>query len=185
MPQKAAQAKLAPYSRLSQGFHWISALLVFAIVPIGLYMADLPKTDPTRAGWFALHKSLGITILALTVGRAVWRHLAPPPPLNGLLPALQERIAKIEYMFLYLLLLFMPVTGYVMSAAGNHPVGFFGLFTLPNLVPVSEPLAEGAEFVHVSSQYGLYALLVLHIGAVAFHGIVKRDGLAGRMIRGG
>ena len=76
----------------------------------------------------------------------------------------------------------MPVSGCLLSAAGGHPVSYFGLFTLPGL-PKNEGLAGAADWMHVAvGQWAVYALVLLHLAATAWHVAVRRDGVLERML---
>ncbi len=172
----------ARYSPLAQAFHWVSAALMFAVVPIAWYMTTLDRTDPTREGWYNLHKSIGITILALSILRVIWRQLDTQPPLTGILRPLEVAAVHVAHVLLYVLLFAMPISGYLMSAAGGHPVVMFGLFDLPSLVPVNHDLAKVGRFLHGIGQWAVYGLVSLHVLATGFHTFVRRDGLLGRML---
>lgn len=170
------------YTAFAQGLHWLSAALMFTVVPIAWYLLSLEKTDPTRGSWQNLHKSIGITILALTLLRLVWRHFAPPPAMVGHQNQLEKILAEGAHVLLYVALLAMPISGYVGSVAGNHPVPFFGLFLLPVAVPVNPTLAHAAHEVHEVGQWALYLLLALHVAAALFHQLIRKDTVLRRML---
>jgi len=87
-----------------------------------------------------------------------------------------------SHWLLYLVLVGMPVSGYLLSAAAGHTVSYFGLFTLPGL-PRDEALAHGAEWLHVAvGQWAVYALVLLHLLGTAWHVAVRRDGVLERML---
>jgi cytochrome b561 len=176
-----AGATAMRYAPTAQWLHWITALLVLATVPIAWVMATMPHGAPPREGYFALHKSLGVTILLLTAARLAWRarHHAPPPPPG--VPRWSVLAARANHALLYAVLLGMPVSGYIESASDGHPVHFFGLFDLP-LLPPDEALAHTMLAVHLTLQWLLYALLVLHILGTAWHIVLRRDGTLERML---
>ncbi|PNG25324.1 cytochrome b [Methylocella silvestris] len=168
------------YPPVLQALHWITALLVFAILPVAWVMIALPRESPWVGTMFMIHKSLGVTIFALAVVRLFWRAIEPPPPLPWSLEPWEALAAKISHALLYVILLAMPVSGFILSAASNHPVVYFNLFTLPAL-PENKPLAEAAEKLHVAGQWAVYAFVGLHILGTAWHLIVKRDAILDRM----
>ncbi len=170
------------YTAAAQAFHWVSAALMFAVVPIAWYMTTLEKTDPTREGWYTLHKSIGITILVLSVLRVIWRHLSPPPSLPGDFKRLDAILVHTAHGLLYLLLFAMPISGYLISAAGGHPVVLFGVVPVPALVPVDRSLAHLGSLLHDAGQWALYGLVALHVLATLQHAVIKRDGILGRML---
>lgn len=169
------------YSILAQGFHWLTALLMFSILPVAWIMVLLPKTDPNRDTWYTTHKSLGITILALTVLRILWRAIKTPPPLPGRAAAWERLLSKITHWLLYFILFAMPVSGYLLSAAGNHEISMFGLFDLP-LIPENKTLSDTAVQIHLSLQWLVYALIILHLAGTWWHIFLRRDGLLERML---
>ena len=170
------------YTAAAQAFHWLTALLFLAIVPIAWHMTMLARDDPTRETWFTLHKSLGLTILALSVLRLVWRASHPAPPLPPSMARAEAFLARASHGALYVMIFAMPVSGYLLSAAGGHPVSYFGLFEVPTLVPQNPQLAHAGLVIHNLGQWAVYALVVLHVAATAFHLVVRRDGVLDRML---
>ena len=83
---------------------------------------------------------------------------------------------------LYLIFILMPVAGYLNSAAAGHPVDFFGVFSIPSLLPENGRLSQVAIAIHLVGQYPLYFFVALHVAGALFHGAVKRDGVVGRML---
>ena len=169
------------YTATAQALHWVTAALMFAVLPLAWVMVSMGETDPNRGLMFTLHKSVGLTILALVAVRLLWRARHHAPPLRRI-PRWEAGAAFASHWLLYLVLAAMPVSGYLLSAAGGHPVSYFGLFTLPGL-PKNEGLAEGAEWVHVAvGQWAVYALITLHLAATAWHLVSRRDGVLERML---
>lgn len=167
------------YTLTAQAFHWLTALLILAIVPVAWVMMALPK-GPDRDTVFVIHRSIGITIITLVAMRLIWRATHPAPPLPGSTPRFLEMIGRVNHWLLYALLIVMPVTGYVQSANGR-PVSYFGLFDLPAL-PKNDTLDSIGETMHVTGQWIVYALVALHVLATVWHVAVRRDGLLNRMI---
>jgi cytochrome b561 len=172
----------ARYSAVNQTFHWLTAILMFAILPIAWIMTSLGRDAPGREAWVTTHKTIGISILAITLCRMLWRIVDPPPPLPGAIGRWERVAAKTSYALLYVVLVGMPVSGYILSAAGGHPVELFGLFPIPPLVPHDETLGRSAATAHILGRWLVYALIVLHLLGVAFHVVLARDGLLGRML---
>src|SRR5579875_2298226 len=138
----AARSRPAGYTATAQSLHWLTALLMFAILPIAWHMTMLARADPSREWWYTVHKSLGMTILALSVIRIVWRALYPPPPLPGTMGRMEAGAAVLSHWLLYLVLFAMPISGYLLSAGGGHPVSYLGLFEIPNIVPQSQDVSR-------------------------------------------
>jgi cytochrome b561 len=155
---------------------------MFAVLPLGWVALHMSKDDSLKGLMFTLHKSVGLTIFALVAIRILWRARNPAPPLqNGLAPWI-ARTAVASHWLLYLIMFCMPISGYVVSAAGGHPVSYFGLFTLPGLAK-NEALEHAATTAHVVvGQWAVYALVLLHVGATTWHVAVRRDGVLNRML---
>lgn len=135
------------YDSVAQWLHWITAILVLATLPIAWVMINMGHDNPWLQTLFLIHKSLGVTIFAVVALRILWRGLHPAPPLSWTLEPWEAWFARISHFLLYLLLLTMPISGYITSAASNHPVNYFGLVTLPSL-PLNKRLADAAGEVH-------------------------------------
>src|ERR1700759_2186982 len=100
------------YGTVAMSFHWLIALLVIGNICVGLYMGDLPRSDPLKFTIFQIHKSIGLTVLVLSILRLVGRLMNPVPPLPaGMNPALRFA-ARIAHFLLYFLIIFIPLTGY-------------------------------------------------------------------------
>ena len=169
------------YTRTAIALHWLMALLIFALFPVGLYMVGLPLS-PEKLRIYSYHKWTGVTIFLLALLRLAWRlsHGAPPPP--AAMPPWQRRLAAVSHGALYLLLLVIPLSGWVMSSALGVPVVYFGVLPLPDLVAKNKELGEALKVVHASLNFTLAALVVLHTAAALKHHLVDRDDVLVRMI---
>ena len=156
------------------------ALLVIAMLCLGLYMADLPK-GPERSRLIALHKSIGITLAGLYCVRLAWRLRHPPPPYPASMPAWQQQAAHANAIALYVLLIVQPIMGYLSSSFSGYKTSWFGL-PLPNWGWESQPLNAAFNFAHVVGSRVLIVLITLHLAGVALHAIVRRDGVVRRML---
>ncbi|MCB2099545.1 MAG: cytochrome b, partial [Rhodobacterales bacterium] len=135
------------FGLVAQALHWAMAGLIVVLVPLGVYMHELPLS-PRKLELYGLHKSLGMTLLGLAVLRILWRLMDPPPPPVAGAPAWQNRAAGAVHLALYGLMVAMPLSGWIMSSAANFPVSVFGLFTAPNLVGPDKGLEDLAKGVH-------------------------------------
>ena len=164
----------AHYSRVAMWFHWTIAVLVIINLAIGLLHDAI--------GGMPAHKAIGLTVLALTVGRVAWRLAHRPPPLPAHTPAWERGAAHATHWALYLLLLAMPITGWMMvsGAATRRPLTWFGLFDLPYL-PVGPAAGDAGHAAHGLLGWLMLALVVLHIAAALRHWLILRDGVFGRM----
>lgn len=178
--KSAIDASTGRYDPLAILFHWLQAILILWLLWLGWTMVDLPK-GAERSAAYALHKSLGILALALVLLRLLWRLRRPPPAL--LVTGLEARVATVAHRVLYVLLLIVPIAGYLASSFTPFAMKFFGL-ELPKLGWPDEGLNAGFKLVHWVSGWGLAVLVVLHVAA-AFRHALRRDGTLKRMLPGG
>lgn len=167
---------------VSQAFHWLIVLLILVLAIVGLTMDELPKT-PKYFWVYTLHKSVGITVLALVLLRLGWRlYAGAPAPVPGT-PRWQVRIAALTHWLLYALILAMPLSGWLYdSASGLRPFKYFGLFPMPKLAAPDEALAERARDAHEWLFWALVALVALHVAAAFHHHLFRRDATLARML---
>jgi len=155
------------YSGFSKLLHWMMALMIFGLVAVGLYMAELPDDAPNRAQLYGMHKSMGVLLLILLLVRLAWLRIRPAPALPEAFAAKERLVIKGVQAALYLLMALLPISGYLMSTAAGYPVTFFGLFKLPALVGESKELAGFAKEMHELGGYATILFVLLHmIGAV-------------------
>ena len=178
---ESAAIPLPRYSAASRWLHWITVLLVFATIPAGVVMVTDGLPRGVQNGLFVFHKNVGVVILALVIARLGVRAVAPAPALPGSVPEWQRRASSLSHAALYALLIVMAVSGYVRVVAGGFPLEMLDAIGAPRLAPRSDPLAGNAKAVHAGARYALGAFILLHVTAAAFHALVRRDGVFGRM----
>ena len=166
---------------IAQTFHWLVVALILVQVPLALMADDLPS-GMRKLTLLARHKSVGITILVLVILRLVWRWLNEHPPLPENLKRYEQVLARVVHVALYVLLLAVPLTGWMMSSARGFPVSWFGFFQLPDLVPKSRPLYEALVTTHVTLAWTLVAVVGLHAAAALKHHFVHKDDVLKRML---
>lgn len=169
------------YTRVAMLLHWLMALLILGTFPLGSYMSEL-KLSPQKLKLYSWHKWIGITILALWLLRVLWRVSHRPPPLPQGTPRWQAQAAEITHGLLYVLMLVIPLSGWLMSSALGFTVVWFGVLPLPNLVAPDKGLGELLKQVHSILNDGLLALVGLHLAAVVQHQFLLRDGELWRML---
>jgi cytochrome b561 len=168
------------YTAVARILHWLTALLVLGLIGLGLWMVGLP-IGLTKLYAYAWHKWIGLTVLALSVLRLAWRIYRPPPGLPGAITRWERAVAPWSHGMLLVLLLALPVSGWLMSSAGGVSVVWFGLLPLPDLVPRDLALFERLRTLHHWLGWILMALLALHLLAVLRHDVLRRDGIFRRM----
>lgn len=174
-------APLWRYAAPARWLHWGSAILMLAVVILGWIMESLPDEAASRGTVLMLHKSVGLTILAVTAIRLIWRARHPPPP-SGRWGAWEAAAAALSHWLLYLVLLAMPASGYLMSAGHARRIPFFGLVDIPLLVPADETVYSIGHTVHILGQWAVYGLVLLHVAATVWHIAIRRDGTLDRML---
>ncbi|WP_414708903.1 cytochrome b [Roseateles sp.] len=167
------------YSPFAIVLHWLLAIAIVGAFGLGLYMSDLPFS-PSRIKLYNWHKWAGVTILALSALRLLWR-LAHRPPADLPMPVWQARAAHAVHGLLYLAFFAVPLTGWAMSSAKGFPVVWFGVLPLPDFVPKDHDLGELLEEVHAALAWGLAVLVLAHVAGALKHHFVDRDGLLQRM----
>lgn len=170
------------YDAFAMLLHWVLALAIIGAFSMGLYMADLPFSL-TRLKLYNWHKWAGVTILALSALRLLWR-LTHRPPADLPMPAWQAFGAHAVHGLLYLAFFAVPLSGWAYSSAAGFPVVWFGVLPLPDFVSPDKALAESLKAAHKFIAYGLAALVLAHLGAVVKHVLIDRDGLLKRMLPG-
>lgn len=166
---------------VSQSLHWLIALLIVVIAVIGLTMGDLPNS-PRKISVYALHKSLGLTVLALVALRLAWRMYAGAPHHLPGTPAWQRWAASMTHLALYAVMFAMPLTGWLLNSAAGYPLQWFKLFNLPALAAEDDGLRELAEEMHEAGFWLLLVLVLVHAGAALFHHLFQRDDTLRRML---
>ncbi len=176
------QNSLAAFGAVAKLLHWGMAALVIGLLTLGLYMHGL-ALSPEKFELYALHKSLGITALALALVRLGWRVADPPPAPLPSTPAGYANLAKAVHWALYSSLLAIPLTGWCMAAASGTPVDYFNTgFLLPSPVPASDDLRLAFRLLHEMFGKLAMALIALHIGAALKHHFLDKDATLRRML---
>ncbi|MES2421284.1 MAG: cytochrome b [Pseudomonadota bacterium] len=179
----AAQDRLAAYSperysRVAIWLHWTIALLVILNLAVGL----LHDSIPMLRAWMGAHKALGMAALVLSVARLAWRIAHRPPPLPALMPAWEKGLAHAAHALLYVMMIGMPLTGWLMvsGSAKRGPFNWFGLFDIPYL-PVSTATGHFGHEAHEILGWMMLALVVAHSAAALRHHLLLRDEILARM----
>ena len=179
------------YDNVAMTLHWLIALAVFLNVGLGLYMGELPRGDPLKPAIVGLHLSVGLSVLVLAVLRVVWRLTHSIPDLPGDMPPWQKALARTVEFLLYVLIIAIPLAGWMMISTGPHAhdVNYFGLFTWPHVGFMGNIAAENAHSVHEALEethallaWTMLGLVAIHIAAAIYHQHVRRDNVLKSML---
>jgi cytochrome b561 len=173
--------KSATYGAGARFFHWLTVALLLTIVPLGLVMGDLPR-GRLQDTLFITHESLGLTVLALTVARVVWRLTHPVPPPSADLSRSELKASWAVHVLLYTVLLIMPITGYLFVVYRGIELSYFGLGDVPALVAKNEAFGKLAGATHATLQWAIYALVLLHVAAALHHHFMRHNDVLARML---
>ncbi len=180
--------QVSHYSLLAVLLHWAIALLILANIGVGLVFESLGR-GLAAFRLIQLHKSLGLTVLALTALRLGWRLANPPPPL--ILPLWQKRVSGLVHLSLYALMFALPLTGWIMVSASplNLPTLYFGVLAVPHIAPVHalaaparKAVGDAADGAHIALVWAACALIALHVAAALKHQVFDRDDVLARML---
>jgi cytochrome b561/polyisoprenoid-binding protein YceI len=175
------------YTAGAKILHWLIALLIIGMLAVGWTMNSLPN-GTLKFSLFQWHKSFGITVLLLSLCRLVWRLTHPAPPLPSDMPGWEKFAARATHVLFYVLIIAMPLLGWVMVSASplGLPTILFGVIPWPHL-PVIPTLENKKEVGHMAAEahgflaYALAGLLVLHVGAALKHHFIAKDDILTRM----
>lgn len=170
------------YSATSRLLHWAMALLLISMLFLGLSMVQSLAVWQVEA--VALHKSFGIVALILVIIRLIntWRSVSPSLPNE--LSQMQRIAASATHTGLYISMLLMPLSGWLMQNADGRVVNVFGLFSLPNLIAVDIRYFAFFREVHALAAWVFLLLIFMHISAALYHGLIKSDGVFSSMFKG-
>ena len=175
------------YTLLAILLHWVLALALLGMFAMGLYMADLPFS-PQRLKLYNWHKWAGVSVLALSLLRLLWRatHRPPdlPPEVARSMPRWQHLAHHGTHVAVYALFFVVPLMGWAYSSAAGFPIVLFGVLPLPDFVGPDKALSLLIKPWHEISAFALAALVVLHVAAALKHQWIDRDGLVARMFPG-
>lgn len=172
----------ACYALPSILLHWTMALAI-ALAWGGAQLAEALGRGQARAFVTGSHALLGLAVLALLLPRLLARWLGTAPgPAPGA-PAWEQRLARAAHLLLYALMLALPLTGLLTALTGRAPFDLAGLATLPNSL-AGTGLRRVVKEAHEIVANLMLGAIALHVAAVAWHAIVRRDGVAARMMPG-
>ncbi|NJD36062.1 MAG: cytochrome b [Betaproteobacteria bacterium] len=189
------------YTSIAIILHWLIGLMILCMFALGWYMSELPKDLPKTASldlfglgiytfqpaepmsprtfYFNLHKSVGLTILALVFFRLFWRLTHTVPAMPASMQEWQAKAARLAHKGLYLMMLALPLSGIVMSVYSKYGIAWFGIKLVAGLD--NNPLREQFKEVHEIAGWVFLALIILHASAALKHRFWDKDEIWGRM----
>ena len=185
-------ARQQTYTAVAIILHWAIAVSIMTLIIAGWWMSEAihkPETKALAFKVYQLHKSLGLTVLVLSILRLAWRLANPPPPLPAGMTRFERTAAVLTHAAFYVLMLAIPLAGWAVVSASplGLPTIVFGLFEWPH-IPMLADLADKKPAEHLFKTahevmaYGLAALLVLHVAAALKHHFVNRDEVLAHML---
>ncbi len=160
--------------------HWTIAALIIIMLGLGLYMDDM-SSGPQQDRIIGIHQSIGVLVLFLAAWRVLWRLIFGFPEEVAVMPRWQANAARAAHIALLVLILAMPVSGYIHASTGGYAVSLFGLFELPAL-PQSKGVSEIMFEVHETLADLLMVVIVVHVAAALKHHVVDKDATLKRML---
>ena len=167
------------YGNGAKFLHWLIALMLIVVFTIGYVMTNISKSS-FRLSLYDVHKATGLLIFTLVILRLVWRFLNVQPDTLRHIPKSQKYLAQANILLLYILMLALPLTGFLRSYIGGYPIDFYHLFTLTSSV-TNHNISEIFSTLHVWVGYIIAGAFCLHIFAAFYHQFHLRDGLLQQM----
>jgi cytochrome b561 len=174
------------YTPIALVLHWTMALVIIGLFCIGFYMADLP-VSPWRLKLYSWHKWAGVTAFLLVVLRLLWRAGHRPPEFPASMPQSMRTLAHAGHALLYLLMIAVPLSGWLMSSAKGFQTVYFGVLPIPNLIGKDKELGDLLKTVHGGLNLFFVVVVAGHFAVALKHHFVDRDDILTRMLpsRGG
>jgi cytochrome b561 len=172
----------ARYGVITRILHWIVALIIIGLIWLGWWMVDLSYYDRWYKRALELHKSLGMAVLAIAAVKIAWVIHDGKPRFPESIAPFERSAATATHHLLFLLMLLIPATGYVISTSAGDGISVFGLFEAPAVSPVSETIRDLAIELHFWLAYCTGALVMTHALAALKHQFIDRDGTLRRIL---
>ena len=168
------------YTPVAKGLHWLMAVLILGLLALGLYMHELPLS-PQKLTLYSWHKWAGVTVFLLVWVRLLWRVMHRPPALPASMAPLMRLAAHAGHGVLYLLMVAIPLSGWLMSSAKGFQTVWFGVLPIPDRLGRDKALGDLLQQVHEALNVLLMLTLAGHVGAALWHHFVLKDDTLRRM----
>ena len=169
------------YTSTAKVLHWLIALMIIGLFALGQYMSDL-SMSPSKLQLYSWHKWAGVTVFLLVLIRLGWRLLHTPPALPAQMSKPQRLASHIGHAVLYLLMLAIPISGWLMSSAKGYQTVWFGVVPLPDLIGKDKQIGEALAELHESLNGLLMLIVTIHALAALKHHFIDRDDVLIRML---
>lgn len=170
------------YGRVSRILHWTTAILFISLIPMGIFASMIPTDTWFIGPYYVVHKTIGLIVLALLIFRLFWNRYSKRPELDASLKPHERKWAHRVHIGLYILMIAIPVTGYVMTSMHGFGTYFFAWEIAP-LLDESQAYIIWGTFHKYILPYLLYIILGAHVlGALKHHFIDKHSGALKRMV---
>jgi len=169
------------YTITAMSLHWFMAVLLICLFAAGVYMHELPLS-PWKLQVYSWHKWAGVTAFILVLARLAWRFTHRPPPLPINMSRSAELAAHAGHASLYILMIAIPLTGWLMSSAKGFQTVYFGIIPIPDLLAKNKELGNLLREVHETLNFILAAVVIGHTAAAFKHHLVNKDDVLTRML---
>lgn len=173
----------ARYSTVAMILHWTLAVLIL----VNWQLAEMSHglEGAAEAAYMNPHKAIGITVIFLTIVRIIWRLMNPPPPMDPAYAPWERMLAKTVHALFYIILISMPLLGWLAVSSFGRGVDMFGIFTMPALPVANDPDAgKWVIELHEAIWTPFVILIALHVLGALKHQFIDKNGELGRMIPG-
>jgi cytochrome b561 len=169
------------YTHTAIVLHWLMALLLVVLFAVGQYMNELPLS-PWKLKIYSWHKWAGVTAFLLVLARLAWRHAHRPPALPAAMSPPLRFAAHAGHAMLYLLMIAIPLSGWLMSSAKGFQTVYFGVLPIPDLLEKNKALGDLLREVHETLNFLLAVVVLGHVGAALKHHLIDKDDVLTRML---
>jgi cytochrome b561 len=171
----------AQYTGTAKVLHWLMALLIIGLFALGQYMSDL-SMSPRKLQLYSWHKWVGVTVFFLLLVRVGWRITHQPPALPEQMSKYQRLASHVGHAALYLLMLAIPISGWLMSSAKGYQTVWFGVLPIPDLLGKDKQLGDILAELHGALNGLLMFILAVHVLAALKHHFIDRDNILRRIL---
>lgn len=183
MATQQLQSQSIRYTTTAISLHWLMAALLISLFVVGVYMHELPLS-PWKLQIYSWHKWAGVTAFLLVLTRLAWRITHRPPELPMAMSKSAQLAAHAGHALLYVLMIAIPLSGWLMSSAKGFQTVYFGVLPIPDLLDKNKELGDLLREIHETLNFTLLAIVIGHAGAALKHHLIDKDDVLIRMLPG-